>query len=116
MVDNFYPDSGFYQRLTKRGNEHHWNEFIDECKAHKISIPEGCDPLFTAFLLLERIGLGGVLKPIQSAPAYKALVILTRAYIKRMPNPKSLSDDNRKCLQQEIADLLDGMEKPFTPS
>ncbi len=113
MPNNFYPDSNFYQRLTKRGNELHWNEFIDECEAHKIDIPQECDPLFTVFLLLERIGLGGVLKSIQRSPAYKALITLIHAYIKGMPDPKKLDDKDLERLQREIANLLDGMGETF---
>lgn len=63
MTLNLYPDSNFYKRLTRCGNECHWNEFIDECEAHKIDVPKGCSPIFTSFVLLETIGLGGVLKP-----------------------------------------------------
>ncbi len=45
MSLNFYPDSNFFERLTKLGKEHHWNEFIDECEIHKIEIPKGCNPI-----------------------------------------------------------------------
>jgi len=113
MAGNFYADSSFFQRLTKRGNEHHWNEFIDECEAHKIEIPQGCDPMFTSFLLLERIGLGGVLIPIQKSPAYKALVIFVRSYMAQIPDPRKLSEGDQKSLQEEIASLLDGMGETF---
>ena len=110
---NFYPDSNFFERLTKRGKEHHWNEFIDECKIHNIEIPNGYDPIFTSFLLLERLGLGGVLKPQQEGPAYKSLVRLLHAYVQAMPDPKKLNIVDLKRYQQEIADLLDGISQIF---
>jgi|GEM_PF-2378574 len=110
---HLYPDSNFFQRLTKRGNEHHWNEFIDACETHKIDLPKGCYPIFTSFLILERIGLGGVLKPLQSGQAYKSLVKLIQGYIKGMPDPKNLSPSDLLKCQCEIADLLDGMGEIF---
>lgn len=108
-----YPDVNFYKKLTKRGNEHHWDEFIDECEAYKLDVPKGCCPIFTGFLLLETIGLGGVLKPLQSGFAYKSLVKLIQTYIKGMSDPKSLSPSDLKKCQREIADLLDGMGEIF---
>lgn len=113
MSVNLYPDSNFYKRLTRRGNERHWEEFIDECEAHRLDVPKGCTPIFTSFLLLETIGLGGVLIPLQGGLAYKSLVKWIQAYIKGMPDPKSLNPSDLKKCQQEIADLLDGMGEIF---
>ena len=113
MSINLYPDSNFFERLTKKGNECHWNEFIDECEAHKIDILQGCDPLFTSFLLLERAGLGGILKPLQKGLSYKALVALVQTYIKGTANPKSLSPSSFENCQKNIADILDGMAEIF---
>lgn len=113
MSINLYPDSNFFERLTKKGNECHWNEFIDECEAHEIDILQGCDPLFTSFLLLERTGLGGVLKPLQKGRSYKGLVTLVQAHIKGMANPKSLSPSSLENCQKNIADILDGMAEIF---
>jgi hypothetical protein len=110
---NFYLDSNSFERLTKRGNECHWNEFIDECAVLKIDFFKGCNPIFTTFLLLERIGLGEILRPLQGSPGYKFVVKLIQTYIKKMPDPKSLSASDLEKLQYEIADLLEGMGEIF---
>ncbi len=113
LIVKSYFDSNFSGRLTKRDNECCWNEFIDECETHNIDLIKGCDPIFTPFLFLESIGLGGVLHLLHSSQGYKTVVKLVQTYIKNMPNPKNLSTVDLKNLQEEIAVFLNGMHEIF---
>lgn len=81
MSIHIYSDSNFFEILSKKSNECHWNEFMDEWEGHKIDILQGCKPLYTSFLLLERTGLGRDFESAAKRTSYKALVAIIQAYI-----------------------------------
>ena len=108
-----YPDSNFFRRLTRGSNEYPYIEFIDECEIYGINPPKGWDPIFTPFLLLESIGLGGVLKPLQKNATYKSLVQSIQLHVKGLPLPCTLNDADLRVCQESNASILDDMGRTF---
>lgn len=108
-----YPDSNFFRRLTRGSNEYPYVEFINECELYGINLSKGWDPIFSPFLLLESIGLGGILKPLQKSSVYKSLVQTIQLHVKNLPLPSTLDDVDLRVCQEKSARILDDMGSAF---
>lgn len=101
-----YFDSNAFERLTKKGTERDWNEFLNECDKHQINAFNNFMPIFTPFVLLERIGLGEALKDFIKSPGYRGIVELIQSFT---INLKSV-DPNDLSQRQKIATILDSLQ------
>ncbi|NNM43058.1 MAG: hypothetical protein HKM07_01780 [Chlamydiae bacterium] len=107
---NVYFDSNAFERLTKKGTENDWNGFINECEKFQIDILNGCNIIFSPFVLLERIGLGEILKELLKSQEYETIKNFVQLFTHHLPYLEQQDDS----LKQKIANFLEVLELLLT--